>query len=212
MQNALAEKLRLDPQKELVVINRPDRRYFSVFQVLEGYPESPADAIVLFADNLQTLQEMTGRIIRENVLNAGGRLLIAYPKKGNRTLGTYLHRDEILPSLDVDEDGYIRGSDFRFNQMVSLDGTYTLIGIKRGEKRRGKKSPSQRVGDYIQYIPQIEEDLKGEPKALDFFRGLTPGYQRGWARYVYGAVRPETREKRIKEMARQLKEGVKSPA
>lgn len=210
MSQTLIEKLRLDPKQPLIVLNRPDKSYFSDFKVLEHDPEVPVDLIVLFVKNLEEMKEKTMKLIREEKLLPDGRLLIAYPKKGNPSMDSYIHRDEILPALEVDEEGYIKDSFFKFNQMVKLDDTYTIVGVKRMRERKQSGSSSQCVEDYISYIPQLKRELSGEEEALEFFRNLTPGYQRNWARYVYSAKRPETREKRKKEMIQLLKDKVKS--
>ena len=42
------------------------------------------------------------------------------------------------------------------------------------------------------------------------FNKLTPGYQRGWARYVYGVKNEDTKAKRLTEMEDILKKGFKS--
>ena len=210
MPQTLIEKLRLDPSRPLTVLNRPHKAYFSEFQVLESVPGEPVDIIVLFVKDLKELREMTLELISEEKLALEGRLLIAYPKKGNTAMDTYIHRDEILPALEVDEGGYIKGSQYKFNQMVKLDDTYTIVGIKRTKGKKALRSASQCVGDYIQYIPRIIKELSDEKEALEFFQSLTPGYQRTWARYVYSAKQPETREKRMKEMTELLKQKVKS--
>ncbi|MBT9775442.1 hypothetical protein GPL15_02830 [Clostridium sp. MCC353] len=210
MPKSLTEKLRLDPSRPLTVLNRPHESYFSEFKILENVPGEPVNIIVLFVKDLEELKEKTMELVRGEKLVPEGRLLIAYPKKGNTEMDTYVHRDQILPALEVDEDGYIKDSLYKFNQMVKLDDTYTIIGIKRTAQKTASRSASQSVGDYIQYIPQIEQELAQEKDALTFFRSLTPGYQRNWARYVYSAKQPETREKRMKEMTELLKQKVKT--
>ena len=93
--------------------------------------------------------------------------------------------------------------------MVKLDATYTVLGLKRTTEKRPLK-PSQAVSDYIQFIPQLVEQLAEEPEAAEFFQQLTPGYQRNWARYIYSAKRPATQAKRLAETITLLKKRIKS--
>lgn len=123
-----------------------------------------------------------------------------------------MHRDEIFPALGVsEEDGYIGKSDYKFNQMVALDETFTIVGIKK-EARKAKKTQakSQCVGDYVEMLPVLEEQLQAFSKAYEFFASLTPGYKRGWARYVYSAKQEATQKKRLEETVRLLEQDVKS--
>lgn len=69
---------------------------------------------------------------------------------------------------------------------------------------------SQCVDDYIQYIPRIIQDLSNEKEALNFFKNLTYGYQKNWARYIYSAKREETMQRRKNEMIKLLNQGIKS--
>ncbi|HGW2907494.1 TPA: YdeI/OmpD-associated family protein, partial [Enterococcus faecalis] len=72
---------------------------------------------------------------------------------------------------------------------------------------------SSAVGDYVQYLPEIEALVQTEPGVnAATFAALTPGYQKEWARYVFSAKRAETRKKRQTEMLVILKEGYKTKA
>ena len=124
---------------------------------------------------------------------------------------TFVHRDEIFPTLQVNEaDGYIKGSTLKFNRMVSLDETFTVVGMKNVLKKLAKNQTSSAVGDYVQYLPEIEALVQTEPAAAATFAALTPGYQKE-ARYVF-KKRAETRKKRQTEMLVILKEGYKTKA
>jgi hypothetical protein len=95
--------------------------------------------------------------------------------------------------------------------MVGLNDVFTVVGFKE-ESRKSQPSskPSQCVDDYLEMVPQIEEDLRNVPEVLTFYQSLTPGYRKDWARYVYSAAQEETREKRREEMKTILGEGYKS--
>ncbi len=45
---------------------------------------------------------------------------------------------------------------------------------------------------------------------LKFFKELTPGYQRDWARYIFSAKQQSTQEKRKAQMVDILSQGYKS--
>ncbi|MGM0123040.1 hypothetical protein IGI37_000406 [Enterococcus sp. AZ194] len=210
MAQTLLQKLRLFETQAVTILNRPSADYFSELTVSVTYPIRPVETIILFIQTVEELKTQTLDIVEKNLLVPGGRLLIAYPKKGNQKFETFVHRDEIFPTLQVnDEDGYIPNSDYKFNQMVKLDDIYTLVGLKRVAKKNVKKGASQSVGDYITFIPMLEKELADESQALEFFKSLTPGYQRNWARYVYSAKQEATRQKRKLEMIQLLKQGVK---
>ena len=73
-----------------------------------------------------------------------------------------------------------------------------------------KRTSSQSVADYVQFIPELENLLAKTPAALQFFKELTPGYQRNWARFVFSAKREATREKRLNETIELLLKGIKA--
>ena len=128
---------------------------------------------------------------KRSALNPEGYLYIAYPKIGNKTYDTSVHRDAIFPSLGVDDgNGYVGDSTLKFARMVKLDDTFTLVGMKNDVKGKGKptKASSGNVADYEQFIPDLKQYLEAEhPDAAKLYAELTPGYQRDWARYIYSA-------------------------
>ena len=66
------------------------------------------------------------------------------------------------------------------------------------------------MDDYIAFIPNVEKDLEDTPELLSFYRSLTPGYRKDWARYVYSAKQEETVTKRRGEMKMILQAGYKT--
>jgi len=210
MSEALAKKLRLTLEEPLVVLNRPDLSYFADFTVSEELPTQPVERIILFVHTLAELKKAVLSIYEKQQLVKNGRLLICYPKKGNAKGLSFIHRDDIFPALKVHDKGLISGTDFKFNQMVKLDDTYTVLGIKRiGEM---KPQSSQPTVDYQTLIPTLIKRLENDNQlaALIFFKSLTPGYQKGWARYIYSAKREVTQEKRYLETVNFLEKGIKS--
>lgn len=66
------------------------------------------------------------------------------------------------------------------------------------------------LADYEINIPQVALLLKDDQKLSKFFTGLTPGYQREWARFVFGAKTPATQQRHIEQMKVVFNAGFKS--
>ena len=146
-------------------------------------------------------------------ISESGIIYFAYPKLKNKLGHNPIHRDGIFLYLQVDEeDGYMKNTEYKFNKMISLDENYTLIGLKYLPRKKNKKSTqkSQRVDDYVDNIKDIEDYLADYPGELDFYKKLSPGYKKGWARYVYSAKTQKTIDKRLAEMVEILGQGYKS--
>lgn len=206
----LLKKLRLNKDDELVILNRPNENYFADMNVIESL-DSKANYIVIFVTNIEELTREVMNIVTNDMLLENGRIFVAYAKKGNKMYESFVHRDEIFPALKVsEEDGYIPNSDYKFNQMVSLDEVFTIVGIKKETKKTKKsKANSGRVDDYTKFIIDIEERISDLPKTRMFFDNLTQGYKKSWARYIYSAKKVETQEKRFQEMIALLDKGIK---
>ncbi|HWO98342.1 MAG TPA: YdeI/OmpD-associated family protein, partial [Bacillus sp. (in: firmicutes)] len=173
---------------------------------------STYDLIFAFVLDMESLKGLVNKVIENDYLNKGGYLFLAYPKKGNKVYPTFIHRDELLPGLGADEDGYIGNSNIKFARMVGLDDVFTVVGLKEDSKSRNQTSTkaSQCVDDYIALIPNVEKDLQDTPDLLAFYQSLTPGYRKDWARYIYSAKQEATKAKRREEMKMILGAGYKS--
>ncbi|WLR54719.1 YdeI/OmpD-associated family protein [Mesobacillus subterraneus] len=205
----IINKLNLTKYRNLAVLNQPDD-----YRLFDGYQEEiygDHDAIFIFVESIEEMTEHTNRIISGHHLQEKGYVFFAYPKKGNKRYNTYVHRDEIFPALKVGEDGYVEKSDIKFSRMVSMDDVFTVVGLKR-EKKPAKKSSaaSQCVADYESHVLDVEKLLADHPNELNFYKELTPGYQKDWARYIFSAKQQVTREKRQAQMIEILSQGYKS--
>jgi hypothetical protein len=217
MSKAIVDKLGLRKYERAAILNQPeDADYFAE---LTGYDTSLKDGgydlVFAFVLDMEALKSLVGRVIAEGALRPNGYLFVAYPKLGNKKYATSIHRDDLFPGLGADEEGYISGSAVKFARMVGLDDVFTVVGFKEDSAGKGKISsraaqPSQRVDDYVELIPSVEQDLADSPELLAFYRSLTPGYRKDWARYVYSAKQEETRANRREEMKAILKAGYKS--
>ncbi|MBW8350061.1 YdeI/OmpD-associated family protein [Bacillus sp. IITD106] len=214
MTKTIVEKLNLKKYEHVAVLNLPEGADY--LAELDRYDtelkESKYDLIFAFVLDMESFKELIYKVIEKNYLNKKGYLFLAYPKKGNKVYPTFIHRDEIFPSIGVDENGYVGKSNIKFARMVGLDEVFTVVGLKeesRDPKQTSSKA-SQRVDDYIEMIPAIEKDLEDTPDLLSFYQSLTPGYQKDWARHVYSAKQESTRNKRREEMEKILAAGYKS--
>ncbi|MGO2100254.1 YdeI/OmpD-associated family protein [Vagococcus salmoninarum] len=218
MTKTIIEKLNLTKYSQGVFLNQPqDSTYFDELMPLKTdltHLKEPLDLLFTFVDSLPDLIAQIKKLTNEVVFAPQGYLFVAYPKIGNQKYPTSVHRDAIFPALgiDPDGDGYLAETDFKFSRMVSLDDTFTIVGLKYLPKKKTVKSQpaSQRVSDYEALIPKLKQALQTNSVALTFFESLTPGYQRNWARYIYSAKQETTRQKRLNETIELLLQGFKS--
>lgn len=66
------------------------------------------------------------------------------------------------------------------------------------------------LADYEKDIPAVAELLADQPDMQRFFNDLTPGYQREWARFIFGAKAEATKQRHIEVMQTVFKAGYKS--
>ncbi len=139
MEKTIVEKLGLQKYKTVAILNLPEGAEY--FNQLTNYTTTlednqKYDLIFTFALEINAMKEIVNEVIEKNTLSEKGYLFIAYPKKGNKVYDTFIHRDEIFPNLGVDEGGYVGESTIKFARMVGLDEVFTVVGLKRGCKRK----------------------------------------------------------------------------
>ncbi|MBO1580633.1 YdeI/OmpD-associated family protein [Bacillus sp. XF8] len=205
----IIDKLNLNKYTNVVVVNQPED--YDVFTKQATTLSNHHDAIFVFVETIDEMVQHTQLILNKQLLLEKGYLFFAYPKKGNTRYETFIHRDEIFPAMNVGEDGYVGNSDIKFARMVSMDDVFTVVGLKREKKKIKKTSAaSQCVADYVENIKDVEALLADHPNELLFYQGLTPGYQKDWARHIFSAKQQQTREKRGQQMIEILSQGYKS--
>ncbi|WP_035339974.1 YdeI/OmpD-associated family protein [Halalkalibacter hemicellulosilyticus] len=208
---SIVEKLKFDRFQEVIVLNEPDD-----YKLLEGqskHLKEKHEAVFAYVFSLDEMIDVTNKVVNNNYIKEGGSLFFAYPKKGNKRYDMYIHRDSIFPAMKVQEDGYISGTDLKFSRMVRMDDVFTVIEIRRIQvKKTSRKSSaaSQKVADYEGLVGEVEKLLSSHPRELAFYQGLTPGYRRDWARYIFSAKQEKTREKRKEQMVECLANGFRS--
>ncbi|MGR9050573.1 YdeI/OmpD-associated family protein [Halobacillus faecis] len=207
---AIKEKLKLTNYKHMAVLNQPED-----YDLFEGQPTTLSehhDAVFIFVKNVEEMKAHLQTLVRrKEVLAEKGYVFFAYPKKGNTRYETYIHRDDMFPALKIGEDKYVEGSDIKFSRIVSMDEVYTVVGMKREKKKAPKTNPaSQCVADYEEKVEEVERLLEDHPAEQEFYKSLTPGYKRDWARQIFSAKQQSTRDKRTNQMIEILSEGYKS--
>ncbi|WP_262315452.1 YdeI/OmpD-associated family protein [Lacticaseibacillus parakribbianus] len=70
--------------------------------------------------------------------------------------------------------------------------------------------PNKPLAAYEADIPKVAAMLADQPEAQAFFNALTPGYQREWARYLFGVASPATASAHQAKMLEVFAAGYKS--
>ncbi len=214
MEAALYKKLMLGNFSRILLQNKPDGVKEFDGLPFDTVPDGEYDLLLAFVFDLDEMKSVIDQTVRSNLLTRAGYLYFAYPKKGNNQYTKHIDRDAIFPHLGIDEEtGFIPGTALKFSKMVSLNDVFTVVGLKKDSVQIGKRAGnSNRVDDYVEKIPELRARLEERPEVLALYDGLTAGYQKDWARYVYGAKAETTQEKHLMEMVDILLAGYKSKA
>ena len=211
MNQEIIKKFGIEKYNQKLILNLPaDISDFNGMSFSTAMEQDSYDLIFAFIFSLDEFTSLLKTVIDNNLLNTGGILYFAYPKKGNKQYKEYIGRHDFFGKVNMDSDGYVNDSPIKFNKMAAFNDVFTVIGLKHEPKRKKSKQPSQCVEDYISRIPDIRKNFEGNHEILTSFDRLTPGYQRDWARYVFGVKNAATTEKRFAEMEHILKQGYKT--
>ncbi len=211
MDDIICKKLALDKYARMAIIARPDDvTAFDGLDCDDRLGTGRYDMVLHFVFTLDEFVSRLTDIIAHDRINSGGVVYFAYPKKGNKRYAQYIGRDDFFTVIDMDNDGYVGQSDVKFNKMVAFDQTFTIIGLKHDARRRRNTQPSQCVGAYADRIPELQARLAPHADVLALFDALTPGYRRGWARYVFAVRTDDTLKRHLDEMVTILRAGYKS--
>ncbi len=85
-------------------------------------------------------------------------------------------------------------------------GLLATPGLKRAPTSRSGDAPKPSASALPSYI---EETLKTDPRAWQYFKQLAPSYQRAYIGWIESAKREETKEKRLREALSLLAAGRK---
>ncbi|EIA21442.1 YdeI/OmpD-associated family protein [Listeria fleischmannii] len=214
MAKSIVEKLQLTKYNTKVVLNVPQdfTELDALLNVDHSFKQKQYDLIFGFVYTMAEMKGFVEEIVAQNRLGEKGYLFVAYPKKGNALYDTFVHRDEIMPTLKVDEEGFLPNSGLKFSRMVSMDETFTVVGMKEALKEKGKVTARSKADepDYAIKIPDFKALIASDALALAEYEKLAAGYQKTWARYVFSAKQQATQEKRLLEAKEIIKEGYKS--
>lgn len=214
MNTEVARKVRLDKYERVAVIGAPEGYQDTLGDdVSFSLTAAPFDLCLAFVFSLEEMTRFARQAAKDGIILPGGVLLFAYPKANNKVYPA-IGRDDIFPTfgIDPDGDGIVPDTSLSFNLMVKLDDVFTIIGLKNmaGQRRPSETRPSQIAADYEAKIPELRARLESSPEILTFFDGLTPGYKRNWARFVFSAVKEKTKNSRFEKMKRLLEAGKKT--
>ena len=211
MNSEIVKKFAIEKFPQKLIFNLPaDIQDFDGIHFNTDMNRGNYDLIFAFVFSMEEFIGLLETVINDNLLNLNGVLYFAYPKKGNKKYREYIGRDDFFAKVSMDSDGYINGSQIKFNKMAAFDDVFTVIGLKHETKGKKASQPSQCVGDYSNRIPEFRKHFENQIDVLALFNRLTPGYQRDWARYVFGVKTDTTTNKRFVEMEDALKQGFKS--
>jgi len=85
----------------------------------------------------------------------------------------------------------------RVRKMID-EGKMTEAGLKKVDKALLDKDPEKKNVP-VEGVSYLEEALKNNIKALEFFTSLAPSYKKHYIKWTGSAKKEETRMKRIKE-------------
>jgi len=211
MNNEIIKKFNIEKYRQKLILNIPaDISDFEEISFSTVLDKDKYDLIFSFIFSLDEFTGLLKTVTDKNLLNPNGILYFAYPKKGNKQYKEYIGRDDFFGTVKMDADGYVNDSQVKFNKMAAFNDVFTVIGLKHEPERKKSAQPSQCVSDYVERIPDIRKHFEGNRKILALFDQLTPGYQRDWARYIFGVKNAATTDKRFTEMEHILKQGYKT--
>lgn len=70
--------------------------------------------------------------------------------------------------------------------------------------------PAKPLSEYTVDIPRVTNLLADTPDLAATFTALTPGYQREWARFIFGVKSQATQDRHLEQMRTILAAGYKS--
>lgn len=155
----LTKKLKLASFKKIALI-RASKDEYPTMNFCEEFCDDTKklDLAIAYSYSLPEMKEILYNCWNKNVIQTGGCIYILYPKLKNKLHHTPIHRDDIFPYLKVnDQTGYLPDTHLKFQRMLSLDDSYTLLSLKNSPQiKRNYAKKSSRVDDYLSYLPEIE--------------------------------------------------------
>jgi uncharacterized protein YdeI (YjbR/CyaY-like superfamily) len=99
----------------------------------------------------------------------------------------------------------------RLAERLIADGQMTPVGLAAYARRKhyDEEFLEARRSDRVNLPAEIESELRSNEAAWKNYRALAPGYRKQYATWLTQAVKPETRNRRLKEALRLLEENRK---
>jgi uncharacterized protein YdeI (YjbR/CyaY-like superfamily) len=88
-------------------------------------------------------------------------------------------------------------------------GAMTEAGLAAFKKKRTYDKGFLQAKLQAKLAPEYEQTLKENEKAWDNFKQLAPSYRKNYVAWLQSAKKPETREKRLRELITVLEQGKK---
>jgi hypothetical protein len=212
MDKNLITSLNIDRYDKKMILNVPaDVSDFKGIDFNNLFCAGKYDFVFAFIFSLDEFVHLLETIIDNDVLNNNAAIFFSYPKRNNKKYGINIGREDFFRAANIDETGYIGKTSLKFDKTIAFNKKFTAVGFKYQIKKKSK--PAQIVApidDFIERIPEIREYLGKNEDALQLFDSLTMGYQREWARQLFGAENNSKINKRYKDMHTILKKGYKS--
>jgi uncharacterized protein YdeI (YjbR/CyaY-like superfamily) len=97
----------------------------------------------------------------------------------------------------------------RVERMIA-EGRMTPVGLALVEEAKRRWTWDQASSERLDAMPDdLEAALAADPRAVEQWRAWPPGYRRQYVYHVLEAKRPETRARRVAEIARRAAAGLK---
>jgi hypothetical protein len=218
-ENPIFKKMRLQPGQQILLLNASPEwhTFFAQNHTVSILPEKPADLILFFAPDKETLEKLMPVV--KQVISPDGIVWAAYPK-GASKIQTDLTRDKGWDSVSPEEWQYLN--------LISLDDKWSAFSFRKaGDKptkvRRALRDrsaetvikPDNLYIDTVNRVVNLPEDLAQalaeNKEAFVFFETLSFTNRREYVHWVTSAKRTETREKRVLETVAKLDKGLKNP-
>lgn len=209
MENILS-KLKIDSFKNLACVDIPEDLKIEFKDYKSVSLTKDHDAVIVFSTSNEDFFKTLEKLVKEDIIVDKGLLFILYPKKGNKRYPSYVHRDEIFPKVQMDDEGFIYKTAYKFNRMLGFNDEFTLLEIKKILNYKAKNQVSKQGSDYLKFIPDVEKYLEKDAEALKIYQALSPGYRKDWAVYIFSTQNESTRNKHFEECETLLKQGHKN--
>lgn len=211
----LFKKLNFKDQDALVILNAPETfsaemqamRAFAIIKT--GFDGTEKDPFILAFALTQAEVDAFAAIFSEKT-SGDAVLWIAYPKSSSKHYKCDFNRDtgwEVLGKLGfepvrqvaIDEDW----SALRFRRVEFIKEMTRSFAMTEAGKAKAAPAP----------VPEMPADLaaalRRAPAALAFFEQLAPSHRKEYIRWIEGAKKPETRQRRIMRAVEMLAAGNK---